>query len=95
VFALTARHRVQLCIRRYGFLCEKIARTMGAAARASGHVAAPHAVATAVVSPAAAFQPLVYRGRAAEAHFAAHVPTCTRLLVTNPANHQPSSLLGQ
>ena len=68
----------------YGFLCKIAADKLHAAADASGQ-----AHAALMGSPGAqrsAFLPLVYRGRTAEDHFPPGVPTCTRLLLRNPAN---------
>jgi hypothetical protein len=64
-----------------GFICSAFARSLKLAADATGQ-SSHHAG----VSPLGAFQPLFYRGRAAEARFPRQVPTCTRLLHRNPSN---------
>ena len=65
----------------YGFLCSDVANLLKSAAEVSGHTNAT------LLSPVkGAFQPLVYKGKSAEGRFPPSYPTCTRLLVSNPAN---------
>ena len=65
----------------YGFICSGLARQLRAIADVSGQTDT-----TLGASPKHAFVPLVYKGQSAEGRFPADAPTCTRLIVRNPAN---------
>ena len=63
-----------------GFVCSQLARRTQLAAARTWHTR------SGAITPAAAFHAVSYRGKAGEGSYAKDLPTCTRLLISNPSN---------